>query len=66
MVNNISPFKLKLQVSPSTIVVIGGAGAWSLVTEYSGLDDDEQMVLDRKTASFQNLVYCNNLEFKRT
>ena len=47
-------------------MVIGGAGAWSLVTEYSGLDDDEQIVLGRKTASFQNLVYCNNLEFKRT
>ena len=52
---NINPFKLKLQVSPSTIVVIGGAGAWSLVTEYSGLDDHEQMVLNRKTASFPQL-----------
>merc|ERR1711971_1054543 len=29
-----------VQVSTSSLVVIGGSGAWSLVTEYSGLDED--------------------------
>merc|ERR1711971_281468 len=28
-----------VQVSASSLVVIGGSGAWSLVTEYSGLED---------------------------
>ena len=29
------------QVSTSSVIVIGGSGAGSLVTEYSGLDQDE-------------------------
>jgi len=31
----------ELQVSTSSVIIIGGSGAGSLVTEYSALDQDE-------------------------
>ena len=45
------------QVASSSLVVIGGSGAWSLVTEYSGFDEDEPWVLNRHALS----RICGNL-----